>query len=75
MGVYQREFVLQLGLYKTGLIIAQLNSMEKGNATCITRKELEEMWERRHQELMALPKEELVKMIIGTKADIGIIRG
>lgn len=49
--------------------------MIKGNATSITHKEMVELWERRYQELMSLPKEELVKMIIGSKENVGCIFG
>lgn len=49
--------------------------MIEGNATGITHKEMVELWERRYQELMSLPKEELVKMIIGSKENVGIILG
>lgn len=49
--------------------------MIEGNANSITHKEMLELWERRHKELMALPKEELVEMIIGKKENIGILIG
>ena len=49
--------------------------MIEGNTISITHKEMEDYWERRYQELMSLPKEELVKMIIGSKEDIGILLG
>jgi hypothetical protein len=49
--------------------------MIEGNAISITNKEMEDYWERRYQELMSLPKEELVKMIIGSKDNIGILLG
>ncbi len=34
-----------------------------------------ELWERRYNELMALSKEELVKMIIGPKEKVGCTFG
>lgn len=49
--------------------------MIKGNATGITHKEMIELWERRYQELMSLSKEELVRMIIGSKENVGCIFG
>ena len=49
--------------------------MIEGNAISITREEMLELWERRHKELMALSKEELVKMIIGSKWEVGCIFG
>ena len=48
--------------------------MIEGNATGITRKEMEDYWEHRYQELMSLSKEELVKMIIGSKEEVGCIK-
>lgn len=49
--------------------------MIEGNANGITHKEMVELWERRYQELISLPKEELVKMIIGSKENVGITIG
>lgn len=49
--------------------------MIEGNATSITHKEMLELWERRHKELMTLSKEELVEMIIGPKEKVGCIFG
>ena len=36
-------------------------------AVSITREEMDELWERRKKELMALSKEDLVELIIGRK--------
>ena len=51
--------------------------MIEGNATSlsITHDEMVELWERRYNELMSLSKEELVKMIIGRKEDVGCTFG
>lgn len=49
--------------------------MIDSNANSITHKEMLELWERRRKELMALSKEELVEMIIGSKEKVGCIFG
>lgn len=38
---------------------------EQTNAISITEEGIRDYWQRRHDELMKLPKEELVEMLIG----------
>jgi hypothetical protein len=49
--------------------------MIEGNATGITHRDMLELWEQRYKELMALSKEELIEMIIGSKEKVGCTFG
>ena len=61
-------------MIKNQASIISHNQIEN-QAMSITQKEMEELWEYRYNELMKKSKEELIEMIIGQKAQVGILIG
>ena len=54
-----------------------MDTNTNGNAIgfSITYEDMLRLWDSRYDELMSLPKEKLIEMIIGRREDVGILRG